>query len=434
MTDITITLERSLLGAVMADNAQIARVSLTRSDFTVTSHGQIFAIVSRMISAGKVADAVTVAEVLEAETGRDWTRVVCDMVVECLAPSNAPAYAASIRNASIARRARQIGETLAQDGTADAVSSAIRELIELTSASSDHSCHVYDAMTDAINELSTITEGKLPGISTGMRDLDEALGGMHREDLIVIAARPAMGKTAFMLNLAASANCGVGIISGEQGRVQLGMRLFAIDGPVSLHRMRTGHLEDDEWPRVNRVMNEMKARRIWLFDKPAPTMYDIVTQARAWKFHNDIGVLMVDYLQKIRGGNGESFRLQIGDIAVQLKDLARELKIPVVVLAQVNRDVEKRNLGSDGLGRMPYMSDIAESAIIEQESDQIFTLYRPEVYDDSPQYHGVAYVNICKNRHGPVGHKALSWRGEYLKFGDLAKTELSVQDRWSAAS
>lgn len=434
MTDITITLERSLLGALMHDNAQIARISLTPKDFTVVSHGQIFEVVSRMIASGKVADAVTVAEALEAQTGRDWMRACCDMVVQCLAPANAGAYAASIRTASLARHAQQVGAKLSEDGTPEAIASAIRELIELTSVSREHACHVSEAIKLAADELDDIAAGKPPGVRTGMHDLDDALGGMHDEDLIVVAGRPAMGKTAFALNIATAANVGVGVISGEQGRSQIGMRFFAMNGPISLHRMRTGKLDDEEWSRVATVMGELQRRPLWIFDRPSPTIDEIVAQARAWKFHNNIGLLLVDYLQIIRGGRGQDFRLQVGDITQQLKDLGRELKIPVVALSQIKREVEQRQMGADGLGRMPYMSDLAEASLIEQIADQIITLYRPEVYDDQPQYRGLAFFNVCKNKHGPVGHKALSWRGEYLKFGDLAKSEMAAQDRWSGVA
>lgn len=435
MTDSAVARERILLGALLADNAQIRQIALEPQDFTVSAHRQIFEALRRMIGAGKVADAVTVAEALQAETGRkDWLRLTADMVTECLAPENAPAYAALIRRSSVARQAAAIGRRLTENSASDeAIQEAIRDLMALNSADRDYACHVFDAVQEAAGELAAATEGKLPGVRTGIRDLDDALGGLHDEDLIIVAARPAAGKTAFMLNLAASADVPVGIISGEQGRSQIGMRLFAIDGGVSLHKMRTGALTDDEWQRVSRVMKEMKGRPIWIYDRPAPTIDEIVAQARAWKFDQDIGILLVDYLQKVRGGRGESFRLQVGDITAQLKDLARELKIPVVVLAQVKREVESRPMGGDGLGRMPYMGDISESGIVEQEGDQIMTLYRPEVYDDNPEFQGVAYVNICKNRHGPVGHKKISWRGEYLKFGDLAREETRYTDRWSSS-
>jgi replicative DNA helicase len=294
-------------------------------------------------------------------------------------------------------------------------------------------CHQFEAAQEAIDEMQRATEGNLVGVTSGVRDIDDMLGGFHDGDLVVIGARPAMGKTAFMLNLAASANCPVGMISGEQGRAQIGMRLMAINGSLSLHKMRTGALTNDEWSRVSSTMARMRERPVWVFDKPAPTIDEIVQQARAWKFDQNIGILMVDYLQKIRGGNGESFRLQVGDIAAQLKDVGRELKIPVIALAQVKREVENRTMGDDGLGRMPHMSDLAESGVIEMEADVIATLYRPEVYDDSPQFQGLAYFNVDKNRHGPVGHKVLSWRGEFLKFSDLAHQEMRTRDQWSAA-
>lgn len=433
MTDTAITCERVVLGAILADNSQVNSVELLPRDFSIAAHGQIYEATRRLIGAGKVTDALTVAEALETETGRkDWLQITVRAQQDCLAPSNAPAYAAVVRKASLARQAARIGERLVEQG-GDAISDAIRELIEIGATSRDHSCHVSEAIKLAVDELEAAVAGKSPGVKTGIRDLDEALGGFHSEDLVVVAARPSMGKTAFMLNGACAADVGVGVISGEQGRAQVGMRLFAMEGPVSLHRMRIGKLDDEEWSRVANVMTSMQRRPLWIYDKPSPTIDEIVSQARAWKFHNGIGLLMVDYLQIIRGGRGQDFRFQVGDITQQLKDLARELRIPVVALSQVKRAVEERPMGEDGLGCMPYMSDIAEASIIEQIADQIITLYRPEVYEDLPAYKGLAYFNACKNRHGPTGCKQMSWRGEYLKFGDLARFE-SNQDRWSAAS
>jgi replicative DNA helicase len=423
------TNERTLLGALLSDNAQMARVKLDASDFTVTANGQIFTAIKRMIGAGKVCDALTVSEMLEQETGRkDWLQLTVSMQRECLTPKNASAYADSIRKHAVARAAARIGESLVGGGD---VTEAIRALMLLTSVEKDWVCHQFEAAQEAVDEMQRATEGGLVGVTSGVRDIDDMLGGFHDGDLIVVGARPAMGKTAFMLNLAAGSDRPVGIISGEQGRAQIGMRLMAINGGIGLHQMRTGALTNDEWARVSRTMGQMKDRPVWMFDKPAPTIDEVVQQARAWKFDQNIGILMVDYLQKLRGGNGENFRLQVGDIAAQLKDLARELKIPVVALAQVKREVEGRPMGDDGMGRMPHMSDLAESGVIEMEADVIGTLYRPEVYDDSPQYHGIAYFNIDKNRHGPVGHKCLSWRGEFLKFSDLARQE--ARDQWSAA-
>lgn len=426
--DAAIELERYVLGAVLLDNSQLALMDIAPSDFSSRLHEQVFDAARRMIGRGEVTDAVTVADLLERETGRrDWLKITAYASTSCLAASNGPSYAQRVRLASVGRQAQLIAHSLAESAKAEphaAVDTAIRSLMQLLSATASYSCHQYEAVQAAIDEMGEIeARGGFGGIRTGMRDLDEKLGGLHDEDLIVIGSRPAMGKTAFILNVAAAVEVAGGLISGEQGRAQIGMRSLAIQGRLSLHDMRRGQLREDEWDRVNRTVHRLKEQPIWIYDKPAPTIEDVKRQARVWRFEKGIRVLMVDYLQKLRGGEGKEKRLQVGDVAAQLKDLARELHIPVVALAQVNRDVESRPLGADGLGRMPYMSDLAESGVIEMEADQIGTLYRPEVYDDSPQYRGRAYFNTCKNRHGPTGFVEMAWRGEYLQFGDLAKTE-----------
>jgi replicative DNA helicase len=207
--------ERILLGALLSDNAQMARVKLDASDFTVTANGQIFTAIKRMIGAGKVCDALTVSEMLEQETGRkEWLPLTVSMQRECLTPKNASAYADSVRKHSIARTAARIGESLVSGGD---VNEAIRSLMLLNSVDKDWVCHQFEAAQEAIDEMQRATEGALVGVTSGVHDIDDMLGGFHDGDLVVIGARPAMGKTAFMLNLAAGADCPVGMISGEQG-------------------------------------------------------------------------------------------------------------------------------------------------------------------------------------------------------------------------
>jgi replicative DNA helicase len=225
-----------------------------------------------------------------------------------------------------------------------------------------------------------------------------------------------------MLNTMLGCNGRVGVISGEQSRVQIALRSIAIRGTVKLHNMRLGKIGDEEWMRINGAISALSTAPIWLFDKPGPTLDDIRRQARRWRYENRIDVLMVDYLQKIQG-SGRDKRLEVADVAAQLKNLARELDIPVLALAQVNRSVETRPLGEHCMGRMPHAGDMAESGNIEQEADQIVTLYRPEVYNQEQRFKGLAYANVCKNRHGPTGVIDIAWRGEYLQFGDLARTE-----------
>lgn len=424
-----IAYEQNVIGSCLYDGSLIVQCQVRPADFELPHHSAAWDAILRLHAARQSTDALSVTELLDKELAipptEGWLPYLVKLVRETISPANAGHYAEELRNEAALRRAQAIGRALAQIDTIEGLDDMIRSLMELNKGTTDHACHLLEAMQEAVDMLSS--DGA--HLSTGLRDLDACTGGMHNDDLIVIGARPAMGKTAFMLNLALASTVPVGMISGEQGRGQIGMRTMAINGSVSLHRMRTAALGNEDWERICAAMAITKDRQIWLNDKPAPSIDEVIRQARVWKHEKNIGVLMIDYLQKLRGGGGSDMRLQVGDVVSRLKDLARELKIPVVVLAQVKREVEGRALGTDGMGRMPFASDMAESGIIEQEADQIYTLYRPEVYADLPQFKGIAYVNICKNRHGPIGHKAISWRGEFLKFGDLAQFEISYRNQ-----
>lgn len=422
-------MEENVIGGCMGNGSLVSQCDVKPTDFEFPQHRLAWDAILRLSARRESVDALTVTELLDHEQAippsAGWLQYLTRLVHETAAPNNAPHYATRLRAYSSLRKAQAIGTMLSNVDSLDEIDSQIRNLLDLTKGSHDHSCDLSAAMSDALDALDSSSSR----MSTGFKDLDSCTGGLHDEDLIVIAARPAMGKTALMLNCALASTRPVGLISGEQGREQIGMRAMAIDGEVSLHRMRTRSLRDADWSRITTAMNEAKNKPIWIYDKPSPSIDDIIRQARVWKHERNIGLLMIDYLQKLRGGNGHDMRLQIGDIVSRLKDLARELKIPVVVLSQVKREVEARPLGPDGLGRMPFAADIAESGIVEQEADLVMTLYRPEVYSDLPQFKGVAYINVCKNRHGPIGHKAISWRGEFLQFGDLAKQEMTPH--WS---
>lgn len=429
---VWLQLEQSVLGAVMLDASVLAKCELHPGDFHNVRHREIWRVMQQQSASNRPCDALSLAERLDAvgkledSGGLPYLATLCR---ETASSAAGPHYAQRIRSLSILRQARAMGDRLSKIDDTDQLDSHIRDLIELTKGAQDFTCDLHTAMTDAIG----LMDGSMPSLSTGLKDLDAMIGGLHDEDLIVVGARPAMGKTAFMLNLALSAKGAVGIISGEQGRAQIGMRCIAIGHHVSLHGMRMATLSDLEWSRVTDAIQAARDKQIWLYDKPAPTIDEVVRQARSWKYERGIKVLMVDYLQKLRGGEGEAFRLQLGDVIARLKDLGRELRIPIVVLAQVKREVEARPMHDDGLGRMPFAADMAESSVIEQEADQIMTLYRPEVYaSDDPRFRGMAYVNVCKNRHGPIGHSQVVWRGEFLQFADLAHHETAYQDRWTS--
>lgn len=432
MSETILQAENTLLGRLMLDNALLLDAEIAASDFLSAQHRQVFEAICTLTADGEVAEPVTVAEHLERNTGRSWLGVTGGMVVNNLRGSGIEGYSRTIKAAARTRQALEIAAQLQEAATGDvshAVDSAIRQLMALNATSTNWTCSMRAAIGEAIDLIDKAhqADGKPTGIPTSIRDLDADLGGLHGGDLVVVGARPAMGKTAFMINLALGGKVATGIVSGEQGRGQIAMRAIAIGGSISLHNMRRGKIDDGEWSRINDACNQLSERPIWLFDRPGPSIQDIQRQARRWKYENNIKLLMVDYIQKITGGSGRDMRLQVGDVVGQLKDIARELDIPVVALAQVSRDVEKRPLEKDGMGRMPFMGDLAESGHIEREADQVLTLYRPYEYLQTEEHKGKAFVNVCKNRHGPTGCIPISWRGEFLQFSDLAHEEPTWQ-------
>lgn len=429
MSDPTIALEENVLGALLLDGSQVDAVELAPEDFLSSKHRRVYTAIRQIRARNEVIDALTVAEYLsQHDTGSDsWLSITATLAKDTCSPSHARAYAKLVKQRSRMRQAMTIAADLQNavtGDTAEAIDHAIRALMELNRTSQSWSCTLAEAIGPAIDEIDKChsSDGKPTGMPTGIRDLDADMGGMHPTDLIVVGARPAMGKTAYMINTMLGCNGRVGVVSAEQGRVQIALRAIALQAPVKLHDMRLGKIGDEEWYRINSAISLLHNTPIWLFDKPAPTLADIQRQARRWRYENRIEVLMVDYVQKIAGSTREK-RLEVGDVAAGLKNLARELDIPVLALAQVKREVESRPLGEHGMGRMPYAGDMSESGIIEQEADQILTLYRPEVYSQDQRWKGIAKINVCKNRHGPTGVIDIAWRGEYLQFGDLAKTE-----------
>jgi len=218
-----------------------------------------------------------------------------------------------------------------------------------------------------------------------------------------------------LLNLASAHEEPSGIISAEQGREQIGLRGIAINGRVSAHAMRLAKLNDHDWPKITNAVSYMKDRKIRLNDQPGISLTELVRQARQWKYQYDIKILYIDYIQRIKANKKLPKHEQVGEVAMALKELARELDIPVVALAQVNRDVEKRG------DKRPNMSDLKDSGSIEQEADNIMSLYRDEVYSEDSPDKGIAEVNVLKNRHGPTGMIRVSWIAQFMIFEDMEK-------------
>lgn len=410
--------ERQVIGSLLRDSSRLNEVDLIPEDFEDATCARIYHAILDLHAEREVIDPVTVGQHLHDVTGRLWLPIIGEIARSAFAPKNAQAYADIVRRESQRRQAiaavEQLKATIARDGD-QAIDEAVRKLMALSATRRRFEHSGLQCVTAAIDYLDEVREsGGLVGVSTGLVDLDSKLGGLHKTDLIVIAARPSMGKTAFMLNLANRCGVPCGIMSSEQASEQIGSRLIAINGKVSAHRMRTGKTHDDEWPRITGTIALMQNRAMWINDRPAPTIDEVIRQARKWAHENAIKILFVDYLQRIRGDKRLPKHERVGDCCLALKELGRELEIPVVVLAQINRNVEARE------NKRPGVADLKDSGEIEQEADQVLMLYRDEVYNPQTHTPGICEVIVGKNRHGPCGVIKLVWQPEYMVFESSA--------------
>jgi len=406
--------EAGILVRLLTDPSAIPQCDLTPTEFDNRQYREVYEAIEALSNRGDAVDWLSAASYISEQGGPDYHSVLAALLKDTPSTTQLPMYVNAVRKANEMRKAAQIGSKLVQGAAGEgAVDDAIRELLTLSMPVQKFDYTMNAALKIAVDDIDEAFEGRTPGITTGLIDLDSMLGGLHAGDLIVIGARPSMGKTALMLNMSAAAlmaGSPVGVFSGEQGVSQITQRLIAIQGRVPVMRMRNGKLIDEDWPKISSAVSQLKDKNFQIFDKPAPTLSDIVRRARSWHYNHGIKAIYIDYLQRIKVDKRAPRHEAVGEIAAGLKELARELNIPVITLAQVNREVEKR------VNKRPFMGDLKDSGTIEQEADQIFMLYRDEVYNEESQDKGKAEINIEKNRHGSTGRVDVIWRGEYLRF------------------
>lgn len=405
--------EMSLMAALLMDQGAVHRADVLPEQFVDQRHAMILKAINEADGRGEARDPVTLSDTLP----KGLQSYVLALTQEFYSPASVEAYANTVREKWKVRQARVIAHDLGEAGDESAIDTAIRDLMALSASRRKASYNVKEMLKVAHSDLESVwrNKGKLPGVPTGLTRLDTILGGLHRQDLTVVGARPAVGKTAFLLNICTKAAVPVGIISAEQGVSQIGQRLLSIVGGVSAERGRRGNLDDQDWARLSAAAHALVETPIYVFDKPAPTIADVVRQCRAWVHVDGVKALYVDYLQRIKAEGDRPKHERVGDVAQALKEIARDLNVPVVALAQVSRAVESRE------DKRPRMGDLADSSEIEKEADQILTLYRDEVYHPESEHRGTAEIIIEKNRHGPTGFVRCAWLGESLRFVDLAR-------------
>lgn len=427
--------EQSLLGGLMLDQRawdQVADV-ISADDFYRHDHRLIFETIGTLAERDQPADAVTVSEQLEREGelaaagGLDY---LAQLVQETPSAANIRAYGQIVRQRAMLRDLIQIGGDIASSAH-ESEGRSVEELVDLAEQKvfdiADRGQRrgqgfrpLKEVVSDSIDRLDKLSraEGDITGIPTGYTEMDEKTAGLQRGDLIVIAGRPSMGKTSLAINIAENAAIGhqipTAIFSMEMSAEQLSFRMIGSIGRVNQSHLRTGNLSEDDWPRINSAVSMMSNAPIYIDDAPALTPTEVRARARRLKRKNELGLVVVDYLQLMQvAGTSENRATEISEISRSLKALAKEIDIPVIALSQLNRSVEQR------ADKRPVMSDLRESGAIEQDADVIVFIYREEVYDKETPRKGIADIIIGKQRNGPIGEFRLTFMGEFTKFENL---------------
>ena len=428
--------EQAVLGGLLLDNSTWDAIAdrLHAEDFYRRDHQQIFAAIAELSRRNEPSDAVTLAEFLAAKGQGEETgglAYLAGLARDTPTAANIRAYADIVRERSLLRQLIRVsGEIAASayesegrtakelvDG-AEQLVFAIAEQGRRTTSGFVPLREVLGATIDRLDMLHQ-SQGQLTGVSTGYADLDRMTAGLQPGDLIIVAGRPSMGKTALALNIAENAaiaaSTAVAVFSMEMSREQLSMRMISSLGRVDQSHLRTGNFGDEDWARINSAIAQMKSAPIYIDDSAALTPTEVRARARRLTREQPLGLIVIDYLQLMQvPGTKENRATEISEISRSLKALAKELKVPVIALSQLNRSVEQRT------DKKPVMSDLRESGALEQDADLIMMIYREEVYEPDTPRKGIADIIIAKQRNGPTGEVHLTFLGKYTRFENLA--------------
>jgi replicative DNA helicase len=435
----SIEAEQSVLGGLLLDNPAWDRIAdrISGEDFYRHDHRLIFQAIARLIDLGRPADAITVFEALQtAGQGADAGGVVYLNSLAQNTPSaaNIRRYAEIVRERAVLRRLVGVGEEITTSALnpqgrdakqiLDEAESKVFQIAEQGARDRAGFVRLEPLLTQVVERIQELFERASPtdvtGVPTGFTDLDAKTAGLQPGDLIIIAGRPSMGKTALALNVgqhvAIDLGMPVAVFSMEMGATQLAMRLLGSVGRIDAQRLRTGRLNDQDWPRLTEAIQRMHAAPLYIDETPALNALELRARTRRLaREYKQLGLVVVDYLQLMSASSaGENRATEISEISRSLKALAKELQVPVVALSQLNRTVEQRT------DKRPVMSDLRESGAIEQDADVILFIYRDEVYNPDTPDKGIAEVIIGKQRNGPIGRVNLRFGGEFTRFDNLA--------------
>ena len=427
--------EQAVLGAIFLEPSAFITASeiLTAEDFYRNAHQKIFQVFAKLNDAGKAVDLVTVAEELSATRQLEdagGLSYLSELAASVPTAANIAYYAGIVAEKALLRRLIRTATHIAQEGYTreddvdELLDEAERSIMEVAQRKNAGDFkHIKDVLVSTYDNIEMLhnRKGDVTGIPTGFYELDRMTAGFQRNDLIIVAARPSVGKTSFALNIAQNVGTkteeNVAIFSLEMGAEQLVMRMLCAEGNIDAQRLRTGALTDEDWRKLTMAMGSLSNSGIYIDDTPGVRVTEIRSKCRRLKQEHGLGMVVIDYLQLIQGSarSRENRQQEVSEISRSLKALARELEVPVIALSQLSRGVEQRQ------DKRPMMSDIRESGSIEQDADIVAFLYREDYYEQDTENKNIIEIIIAKQRNGPVGTVQLAFIKEYNKFVNLER-------------
>ena len=432
--------EQSLLGGLLLENSAWDRIAdvVSEADFYRHEHRLIFRTIAQLVELSRPADVITVQEELqrredlEAAGGFEY---LINLAQNTASAANIRRYAEIVRERSIMRQLAQVGTEIARNAynpqgkeaaqLLDEAENNVFQIAESTARSKQGFLAMPGLLQEVVQRIDALysreNKDDVTGIATCFLDLDRKTSGLQPGDLIIVAGRPSMGKTAFSINIAEhvaiDGKLPVAVFSMEMGGAQLVMRMIGSVGRLDQHRLRTGKLGEDDWQRLTYALGKLNEAPVFIDETPGLNVLELRARARRlMRQCGKLGLIIIDYLQLMAGsGGGENRATEISEISRALKSLAKELHVPVIALSQLNRSLEQRP------NKRPVMSDLRESGAIEQDADVILFIYRDEVYNPDTQDKGKAEIIISKQRNGPIGMVPLAFLGEYTRFESLAQ-------------
>ncbi|MDI6604811.1 MAG: replicative DNA helicase [Thermoanaerobacteraceae bacterium] len=425
--------EQSILGSMLLSRDAIIDASevLKGEDFYKESNKKLFEIIMDMFEKNIPVDLITIVDelrrqnLLEAVGGIEY---ITNLSSSVISTANVSHYASLVREKAILRRLIKASSEIMEmgyqeDDVRNVLDIAEQKIFDIAQGrNTSNFVPIKDVLMNTFYNIEKLykNKGHLTGIPSGFPDLDLKTSGFQPSDFILVAARPSMGKTSFALNIAQNAalftNLPVAIFSLEMSKEQLVNRMICSTANIDSQKLRTGNLDDDDWPKLAAAMAPLSTAPIYIDDTPGISVMDIRAKCRRLKLEKNLGMVLIDYLQLMQGkGNPESRQQEVSEISRSLKGLARELQVPIVTLSQLSRAPEARS------DHRPVLSDIRESGAIEQDADIVMFLYRDDYYNKDSEKKNIAELIIAKHRNGPTGTVELLWMGQFTKFVSIDK-------------